>query len=380
MKYCKKCLFPDTKPQLKFAQNGICDACNYSKIKTNVDWEAKKAELKQIVEKYRSKDGSNYDCIVPVSGGKDSTFQAWYMKTEFGLNPLLVNFHPRDQTPLGRKNLENLKNLGFDCVEYSVNPNVYKKLAKFGLEELGDVAWPEHMGIFTSPLLAALHYKVPLAVMGENTALEYGGPQEIALNPVFDIKYDEKHGSFFQDKVKAEDMVKYGFKLSELKHLMYPPEEELKKVGVVMIFLGNFVKWDAISQLETVKKLGFSVLDKPNYGTYTNYENLDTKTVQMHDYFKWLKYGFGRATDHTSIDIRNDRLTREEGLKLVKKYEGKIPTEYLDEILNDLNLTYDDFLRICDKFTNKELFKTDKNGQLIRDEADNIEKIYYDNP
>ena len=175
------------------------------------------------------------------------------------------------------------------------------------------------------------------------------------------------------------DMTKYGIEMKDLKFCNYPSDEEIRSVGVTGIFLGYYMKWDARSQVEVVKKLGFNVLDEPNEGTYTNYENLDTKYVGIHDYFKFLKFGYGRATDHASIDIRNKRITREEGLKLIKQYEGKIPTKYLDEFLREFEITMEEFLRICDKYTDKSLFKTDKIGNLIRDKNDNIEKSTYDN-
>ncbi|MGI0052103.1 MAG: N-acetyl sugar amidotransferase, partial [Nitrososphaeraceae archaeon] len=167
--------------------------------------------------------------------------------------------------------------------------------------------------------------------------------------------------------------------MKDLKFCAYPSYDEIRKVGVTGIFLGHYIKWDARSQVEIVKKLGFNVLDEPNEGTYTNYENLDTKYVAIHDYFKFLKFGYGRATDHASIDIRNKRLAREEGLKLVIQHEGKIPTKYLKEFLDDFELTEKEFLQVCDKFTNKSLFKTDENGDLIRDKNNNIEKIAFDN-
>lgn len=379
MRYCKKCLFPDTKPELSFDENGVCDACRSADKKENIDWNARREELQKILEKYRSKDGSRYDCIIPVSGGKDSHFQTYVIKEEFGLNPLLVSFHPRDFTELGRKNIENLKNFGVDCIEFTHNPVIYKKLAKFGFTELGDCAWPEHMGIFTVPVQVAVAYKIPLLIWGENPQLEYGGPATVSSTSYLDREWNEKHGGYFLDKIKPEDMVKHGIELKYLKSYIYPSDEEIKKVGVTGIFLGQYIKWDARKQLDIVKNIGFTVLDKNNEGTYTNYENLDTKYVALHDYFKFLKFGFGRATDHASIDIRNKRLTRSDGLKLVKQHEGKIPTQYLEEFLDEFELTKKEFLDVCDKFTNKSLFKTDKNGKLLRDENDNIEKIAYDN-
>ena len=379
MRYCKKCVYPDTKPQLNLNANGICDACLSAEEKEKIDWVARKKELGKILEQYRNKNGSRYDCIIPVSGGKDSHFQTHIIKNMFGLNPLLVSFHPRDFTEVGRKNIENLKNFGVDCIEFTANPTVYKKLAKFGLEELGDAAWPEHIGIFTVPVQVAVAYKIPLLIWGENPQMEYGGPAAVSTKQYLDREWNEKYGGYFLDKIKPQDMVKYGIDLKDLKPYLYPSDEEIRSVGVTGIFLGYYMKWDARSQVEVVKKLGFNVLNEPNEGTYANYENLDTKYVGMHDYFKFLKYGFGRASDHASIDIRNKRLTREEALKLVKEYEGKIPTKYYKEFLNEFELTEQEFLKICDKFTNKSLFKTDKDGNLIRDKFNNIQKIAYDN-
>jgi N-acetyl sugar amidotransferase len=379
MKYCKNCLFPDTKPELEFDDRGVCSACNNVKNKENVDWASRRKDLEQILEKHRSKDGTKYDCIIPVSGGKDSHYQAHFIKNEMGLQPLLVSFHPRDFTELGRKNIENLKNLGFDCIEFSSNPNIYKKLARFGFVELGDCAWPEHIGIFTVPVQIAVAMKIPLIVWGENPQMEYGGPASVSSTQFLDKEWNEKHGGYFLDKIRPENMVKYGISLSDLKPYLYPNDQEIHSVGVTGIFLGYYMKWDARQQLEIIKKLGFNVSDIPNEGTYTNYENLDTKYVALHDYFKFLKFGFGRSTDHASIDIRNNRLARKEGLELIQKHEGKIPTKYLDEFLDEFELSKEDFLQVCDKFTNKEIFKTDENGNLIRDKEDNIEKITYDN-
>jgi len=379
MKFCNRCLYPDTKPELQFNDQGICSACTNYEWKQTVNWNEKKSELKQILEKYRSKDGKNYDCIIPVSGGKDSTYQTYVIKEEFGLNPLVVNFHPLDQTVIGRKNLENLKILGVDCIEFTANPNVYLKMAKFGLTELGDFQWPEHIGIFTIPVQIAVRYKIPLIIWGENPQLEYGGPISVSTNTILDREWNEKHGGYFLDKIRPEDMTKYGFELNDLKPYLYPSDEEIRKIGITGIFLGSYINWNIFQQLEFVKKLGFNENDELKEGTYDKWENLDVYFTVFHDYFKFLKYGFGRATDHASIEIRYDRITREEGLKLVKKSEGKIPRKYLKQFLESAKITEVEFHKICDKFTNMELFKKDGNGNLIKDQDENLTKIKYDN-
>ena len=379
MKFCKMCLYPDTKPELEFNEQGICSACTNYEWKQTVNWNEKKSELKQILEKYRSKDGKNYDCIIPVSGGKDSTYQTYVIKEEFGLNPLVVNFHPLDQTVIGRKNLENLKRLGVDCIEFTANPNVYTKMAKFGLTELGDFQWPEHIGIFTIPVQIAVRYKIPLIIWGENPQLEYGGPINVSTSPILDRKWNEQHGGYFLDKIGPKDMTKYGFQLNDLKPYLYPSDEEIKKIGVTGIFLGSYINWNIFQQLEFVKTLGFEENDELKEGTYDKWENLDVYFTVFHDYFKFLKYGFGRATDHASIEIRYGRITREEGLNLIRKSEGKIPRKYLKQFLESAKITEEEFHKICDKFTNTELFEKDGNGNLTKDKNGNLTKIKYDN-
>lgn len=371
MKYCKKCLYPSTKPQLQFDERGICSACNNQKLKNEVNWVKKKEDLLLILEKYKSKDGSKYDCIIPVSGGKDSTFQTYTIKETFGLNPLAVNFHPHDQTEIGRKNLENLKQLGVDCIEFSANPLVYSKLAKFGLVELGDFQWPEHIGIFTIPVQVAVRYKIPLIIWGENPQLEYGQPTNIDTDTILDREWNEKNGGYFLDKIKPKDMTKYGFKTKELIPYIYPSDDDIRQIGVTGIFLGSYIKWDLFKQLDFVKELGFSENDEVKEGTYDKWENLDVYFTVFHDYFKFLKYGFGRTTDHASIEIRYERITREQGIELVKKYEGKIPRKYLDKFLKSADISEQEFHDICDKFTNKEIFLTNEDGSIKKDDEKN---------
>ena len=374
MKFCKVCLYPDIKPGLEFDNEGMCSACKNNELKSTVDWASRKSQLLEIIEKYKSKTGSRYDCIIPVSGGKDSTYQAYMMKEEFGLHPLLVNFLQRDLVPLGRKNIENLKNLGFDYIEFTANPIVYRKLAKIGLTELGDVTWPEHHGLFTVPAQIAVAYKIPLIVWGENPQFEYGGP---GLGFSLDRQWLIEHGGYFLDKMPIEEVTKFGIDSKDLKPYLYPSDEQINQVGVKGIFLGSYIEWDIFKQLELVKSLGFSVSDKPKEGTYQNWENLDEKYTGMHDYFKWIKYGFGRATDHACIDIWYGRITREEGKKLVRKHEGKIPTWYFDEFLEDFELTRNQFYEIVDKFANHDLFKKDVNGKLYRDKDGNLELLFH---
>ena len=383
IKYCRHCVYPETKPDLSLDENGICDACRFVDVKDTTNWDLRRKELAEIFEKFKNKDGSNYDCVIPVSGGKDSTFQAYVVKEEFGLNPLCVSYHLPEFTDLGRKNLENLKKLGVDCLEFTPNPEICKKMQKIALIEFGDAQWPEHFGIFTVPVQVAVRYNIPLIVWGENSQAEYGGPLKDMENKYLDSKWCEQYGTRVGGQsnsfVGPEVMLKHGIDRKFLNPYIYPSDEEIKQVGVTGIFLGSFIRWNIKEQLKKVRDLGFTLHDGPSEGTFTNYENLDNKIQGIHDYFKWLKFGYGRATDNASVQIRLNWINREEAMKLVKEHEGKLPERYLDEFLEQWDMSRDEFLQITEKFTNKELFKKDEKGNLIRDEFGNIEKINYDN-
>ena len=383
IKYCRTCVYPETKPDLSLDKEGICEACRYVNVKDTTDWEARRKELEEIFNDFKSKDGANYDCVIPVSGGKDSTYQTYVVKHEFGLNPLCVSYHLPEFTELGRKNLENLKRLGVDCLEFTPNPEMCQMMQKIALKEFGDPQWPEHFGIFTVPVQVAVHYKIPLIVWGENPQTDYGGPLKDMENRFLDRKWCEEYGTRVGGQANpyfgAETMLQYGIERKFLNPYIYPSDEEIKKVGVTGIFLGYFIRWNIKEQLEKISELGFSVHDGPTEGTFTNYENLDNKIQGIHDYFKWLKFGYGRASDSASIQIRLKQITRKEGMKLVGEHEGKLPEKFLVEFLNQWEMSREEFYDICNKFTNKELFKKDKNGNLLRDESGNLHKINDDN-
>ena len=376
MRYCKKCVMPDTKPDLSFDTEGVCDACQSAALKNTIDWKAREAEFKELVEKFKNKDGSKYDCIIPVSGGKDSTYQA-YLAQQWGLNPLLVHFEPTVRTELGRKNLENIRQFG-DVIELKKNPDVYKKMAVEGFRRVGDHEWPNHVGIFTFPVRLAVAYNIPLIIWGENSQLEYGGPAAARMKNTLDRRWLEEFGGLLG--LRVDDMAGgEGITPQELVPYRYPSEEELKAAGITGVFLGYYFKWDARPQVELVRKHGFSVKeDGPVECTYLNYENLDEATYAVHDLLKFVKFGFSRATDHACLDIRNGRITREEGVKLVEQYDGKRPRRAIAEFLKYSGISEAEFDKVVDSFTDKALFETDGSGTLKRDGAGDLIKKYRD--
>lgn len=381
LRYCVKCVMPDTKPDLSFNEDGVCSACSYFESRPDVDWDARAAHLREILDRHRSADGSNWDCVIPVSGGKDSTFQVVKM-LELGINPLCVTATTCDLSDVGRKNIENIKSLGVDHVEFSPDPTVRRKLNRIGLTQVGDIAWPEHVGIFSIPVRVAVQFGIPLIVWGENSQHEYGGPAAAAESNVLDRRWLEEFGGLLG--LRVSDLP--GLEDIEERRLIpytYPSDDELKRVGVTGIFLGYFLPWDGYTNALLAQAYGFSTTTTTVEGSIVNYENLDNNQHGIHDYFKFLKFGFARATDIACLHIRRGRLTRDEGLALVKRHDGRFPWSYLgkplEEILRPLDLTVEQFEGLCDEFTNKRLFERDPSGALLKDRDRNLTKVNYDN-
>ncbi|KKN55932.1 hypothetical protein LCGC14_0577300 [marine sediment metagenome] len=372
---------PETKPDLHIGEFGVCNACRSFGDRQNVDWKNREREFIEILEKYRSRNGENWDCIIPVSGGKDSHYQTIRM-LEFGMNPLCVTSTTCHLSKIGRKNIESIKNLGVDYIEVSPNKLIRQKLNRIGLKNVGDISWPEHVSIFTIPVRVAVQYNVPLIIWGENSQNEYGGPAADAVNNVLTRRWLEEFGGLLG--LRVSDLI--GIEDIEKKHLIpytYPSDEELKRVGVTGIFLGYYIPWDGYSNTLIAQGHGFNTYQTTVEGSCVNYENLDNHQTGIHDYFKYLKFGFGRASDIACLHIRRGRISREDGLNLVKRHDGKFPWTYLgkpiEEILKPLDITLEEFIKICDRFTNKKLFKCDSQGKILKDKWGNLFKINHDN-
>lgn len=372
---------PETKPDLHIDENGVCNACRSFEERKEINWTARRGELMEVLERYRSKDGSNYDCIIPVSGGKDSTYQTIRM-LELGMNPLCVTATTDKLSDIGRRNIENVKNLGVDYVEVTSNPVVKRKINKLALTQVGDISWTEHVSIFTIPIRIAVQFGVPLLVWGENSQNEYGGPAAAAKDNVLTRRWLEEFGGLLG--MRVSDLIgQEGIEPKDLIQYTYPTDEELQRVGVTGIFLGHYIPWDGYGNALYAQAHGFETYHKPVEGSLVNYENLDNYQTGIHDYFKFLKYGFGRATDLACLHIRRGRLRREDAVRIVRMHDGKFPSVYLgcplEEILNDIDMTMEEFIKVCDRFTNKKLFVCDSRGNLVRDRDGNLTKINYDN-
>ena len=377
LRLCTRCLYPDTKPDLFFDEEGVCSACRSFESRAVVDWDARRTEFEALLARYRSASGGNYDCIVPVSGGKDSTYQVIRL-LELELNPLCVTATTDSLSEIGRRNIENIKHLGIDYLEMTPNPVVRRKINRLCLTEIGDISWPEHVSIFTIPIRFAVKLGIPLIIWGENSQHEYGGPATASKKRTLDRRWLEEFGGLLGlrvsdlkgvDGITARDLIAY----------TYPSDAELEKSGVTGLFLGYFIPWDGLQNAMIAQANGFETFTTMVEGSLADYENLDNYQTGIHDYFKYLKFGFGRATDIACNHIRRGRLRRDDALRMVEKRDGAFPWTYLgrpiEEILGEIDMTLDEFLIVCDRFTNRNLFATDNRGKIIRDDDGNVLKI-----
>jgi len=355
---------PNTKPDLHFNEEGECDACQTQGDKnTAIDWQQREKDFLSLVDQYKA--NRDYDCIIGVSGGKDSTFQVLKV-LEMELNPLCICFEPTIPTEIGRKNLENLNNLGVDLIHIKRNPIVYKKLAKEAFRRTGDNEWQNHLGIFTTVPKFAVKFNIPLIIWGESPQMEYGGPAASKDRNILDRQWLEEFGGLLGNRIS--DMVG----VDELTHkdlslYTYEADEEIKRVGVTGLFLGYYFKWDVRDILKKSKEHGFSVMDRAVETTYENFENLDCYSNHLHDYLKYVKYGFGRATDNACLDVRLGYIDRLEAVRLVNKYDGIPPKKAIKEYLNYTGFSEGEFFKIVDSYTNKRIFKRDDNGNFLKD-------------
>lgn len=351
IKYCKKCVTPNTRPRIEFNEEGICNACLYAERKEIIDWKAKEEELRARVNKFKS--NTNYDCIVAVSGGKDSHFQVYYTKEVLGLDPLCVTFIPSIPNEIGKKNLRNLiEKLGVDHIAITPNPEVHRKLCRIMFLEHGNQFIPWVQGIFSAVMQIAVEKKIPTILYGENGEAEYGGLTEGvgAKNETSeDLSVRLKSGRpNFKLPNKWHE---YGFSEKELIPYIEPSEEEQKKVGIQRIYIGDYYPWSTKYNYEIVEKIGgFTMRETRSLGSYTRGASIDDDIDEVYMWMLWPKFGFGRASKSASPDIREGMITRDHAIENVKKYDGEFPWQTFDKLLDYLLLTEDEFWSTVAKF------------------------------
>lgn len=355
---CTRCLLPETKPGLTFDEKGVCSACRNYENRENINWDERWSQLQSLVDEYRN-GYESYNCLIPVSGGKDSFFQVNTI-LKLGLRPLLVTATTCHPSELGKQNLSTLQGIpGVDSIQITPDREVRRRMNVLGLRRLGDISWPEHVSIFTTPVKVAVNFGIPLIIWGENPQNEYGtGSETDASSFLLDKRWVNKHGGLLG--LTPEALVDFHhFSYREILPYVYPAQEEIDRLGVRGIFLGQYVPWDGFHNKRVAEGMGFKAHRKRVEGSACDYENLDNLQTGIHDYFKWLKYGFGRATDICSSWIRRGYISREQGKEIVRDRDGMYPSSYLDvplaEILDNIGVTKEQFDEICEKHTNKEI-------------------------
>lgn len=366
MKYCKRCLYPENHPfGIVFDDDGICSGCLVHEEKKTLDWKKREKKLEKLLESYRSTSGLNFDCIVPVSGARDSYFIVDILKNRYGMNPLLVTYNKHYNTHVGNRNYAYLKTL-FNCDALSliVQPQKVKKITKVTLEKMGSIYWHILAGQTVFPVQVAVRFKIPLIVWGNHQGVEQVGMFSHADEAEMTRKYRKEYDLM---GFEAEDLlVNSNLKETDITQYIYPQDREIEKVGVRGIYLGNYIPWDTKKQHEAMIK-------QFNYETFVQQRSFDTYSDidcvhynGLHDYIKYLKWGYSKVTDHASREIRWNRLSREEAIRLVKKYEQVQPAD-IKYFLNWLNITDKELFDLIDRFRDAKVW-VKKNAKWERND------------
>ena len=370
IKFCKICVMPNSRPRIIFNDEGVCNACLHSEKKTKINWQNRKNEFLELVEQIKKNSlnsGSKYDCVVPWSGGKDSTSIAIKLKFEYGLNPLLVTFSPLMVNDCGVFNRNELSRMGFDSIFLSPNQNISKKLSRRFFIERGNpkVAWDA--GVNSGPVQVALNYKIPTVFYAEHGESEYGG---LVLNEESEKKRDLREVIEHQIGDYPENWINEEISEKDIAPYVYPDEKNLMDINLTAYYFSYFFKWSMLENYEYVKNKLANFKTNPKKrtkGTFTNFDSLDDKIDCLYYYMQYIKFGFGRATRDSCRMIQNNQMTRKEAVELARKYDNEFPADDFEEVLTFLNLDQNSFEEIVNKHRNAEIWKTniDNKWELI---------------
>jgi N-acetyl sugar amidotransferase len=372
--YCKKCLYPSTHPLgITFDKNGVCSGCQIHEEKNELNWNIRLNKLKKIVKNYKSKN-ANYDCVIPVTGAGDSHFIVHVAKNILRLNPLLVCHNKYFNTEVGIKNIANLR-IKFDCdaLIQNINLDVIKKITRHSLMEYGNIYWPIIAGSSAFPVQIASKYKIPLILWGAHQGIEQVGMFSHLHEVEMTRRYREDHDLFGKDEFSLLN-VDNDIKEKDILQFIYPDRKTINSIGIRGIYLGNFIRWDSVSQHKLmIKKYGYSAttlnrtFDTYNYIDCFNYSNL-------HDFLKLCKHGFSKVLDDACREIRYKRITRAQGLYLVRKYElNKIKN--LNQFCDWMGISNNSLKFVVDRFKNKRFWRqTDIDKWIFNGISTNILK------
>lgn len=372
--FCRRCVMSNQRPKsaiefkhtiqskkstLNINKDGVCDACLHAEEKERIDWRKRETELLKLLDKHRRNDGE-YDCMVPGSGGKDSAYQAHVLKYKYGMHPLTVTWPPILYTDYGYRNFKNWIDIGgFDNLSFNRNGKIMKLLTKLGIENLFHPFQTFILGQKNlAPKLAA-KLQIPLIFYGENEA-EYGNPIADNAKSLRDRSYYtfEHLNEIYLGGVSVKELIdKYGVALGDLMSFLPCHANELEKVAIEVHYLGYYLKWTPEEvYYYAVENTGFQARPFRTQGTYSKYNSIDDKIDDLHYYTTYIKFGIGRATYDASQEIRNKHITREEGVALVKKFDGEFPDRYFNEVMDYLGIKPERFMKLADDFRSPHLW------------------------
>ncbi len=363
LQFCRRCLYSTAHPLgLTLDHEGICSGCRIHEEKDRLDWDARWEALRALVQPYRDRTGRNYDCIVPVSGGQDSHYIVWLVKVRLGLNPLLVTYNKYFNTPLGIRNLANLRTrFNCDILYQNVNPTAAKNITRETLRQFGSVYWPILAGHTVFPVQTAVRYRVPLIIWGAHQGLEQVGMFSHEHEVEMSRRYRKDHDLMGHE---ADDLLTVfnTLKESDVWQYRYPDDRDLHAVGVRGIYLGNYVRWDPKAQHEQmIRDYGYKTAA---FGrTFDCYDHVDCfNYMDLHDILKLCKHGYSKVTDHASREIRFGRIDRDQGLALVRRHEQE-PARYLDQICEWLGMHPKSLQFVMNEFHNTDFWVEESPGR-----------------
>ena len=347
-----------TRPRISFDERGWCNACQWMEEKKAMDWSSREQELQDLMAKHKSTNG-NFDCIVPVSGGKDGSYVAYTLKHKYGMNPLAITVRPALSLEIGDQNLSNFIHSGYNHIHLSPNPIVLDRLNKYGFIEKGFPYYGWLIAIMTAVIKTATNFKIPLLVYGEDGEIEYGGSTESKNKALYDIHYMKRvyleggHDKVFERILQDDDISE-----ADLSFFKFPSDDEISEVGLSFTHWSYFEPWDSYRNYVVAKEhCGLIEKDEGNLDTFTNFSQNDQALYALHAYLMYLKFGFGRATQDAGIEIRRGSMTRDQALNLVKMYDNAYPRDLIDTYLEYYKMTKEEFDAVLDKYANKDLFE-----------------------
>jgi N-acetyl sugar amidotransferase len=355
MKYCSHCVMPETRPRISFDERGWCNACQWSEEKKSLDWAGRWKLLEELCDQHRST--GRPDCIVPVSGGKDSSYVAYMMKHRMKMHPLCVTIRPGLALDIGEKNLTNFIRSGYEHIHLTPDPEVMRQIDRIGLAEAGRPLLGWQTAVQTGIIRLAVELSIPLVMFGEEGETEYGGSKKLKHQHYYDAE------DSFRIYLEGHDPRRYEeqFGASELYWFRYPTREKFASSGLCLTHWSFFENWDPYQHYLVAKeKCGLQEQEIRATGTYLNFAQTDTSLYNLHTWLMYLKFGFGRCSQDVGIDIRRGAMSRKQALSLVRKFDREDPGGFLEDYLDYFRMNHGEFGETIARHVNQKLFRKDE--------------------